>query len=123
MIFRLRILLFLSVFAVSLASALGVDHLGNALADTPKWKTLEKFQRTITHDEFEQLLRGVYCTRGLSDDYIRIDPDAACILTDRDAQTWFRLRFARSERDRRSATHTWRPARSLPKPTKAKPLL
>ncbi len=111
------------MIGLSLASVPGADHLSNALADSPKWKTLEKFQRTITHDEFEQLLRGVYCTRGLSDDYIRIDPDAACILTDRDAQSWFRLRFAKSERDRRSATHTWRPARSLPKATKAKPLL
>ncbi|MFL6588936.1 MAG: hypothetical protein ACJ8M4_02055 [Chthoniobacterales bacterium] len=123
MIFHPRISLFICLTAVSMATGRGADHLSNALADPPKWKTLEKFQRTITHDQFEQLLRDVYCTRGLSDDYIRIDPDAACILTDRDRQTWFKLRFAKSEHDRRPPIHKWRPAQSLPKATKAKPLL
>jgi len=122
-IFRPRIPLLVSLLAVSLVSAPAADHLSNSLADAPKWKTLEKFQRTITHDEFERLLAGVYCTRGLSEDYIRIDQDGACILTDRDAQSWFKLRFAKSERDRRVATRSWRSARSLPKATKAKPLL
>ena len=52
--------------------------------------------------EFEQLLRGVYCTHGISEEFVRVDPDVACILMDRDAQTWFTLRFASSDRDRQS---------------------
>lgn len=101
--------LFLPAFPASAA-----DHLSNPLADPPKWKLLEKYQRTITHDEFERLLRDVYCSHGISDEFIRIDRDFACILVDKDAQTWFTLRFARSERWRRSAARTWRTAQSLP---------
>ncbi|HKP92622.1 MAG TPA: hypothetical protein VJS88_01905 [Chthoniobacterales bacterium] len=105
------------------AAGVAADHLSNPLADAPRWKTLEKFQRTITHDEFERLLRDVYCSRALNEEFIRIDPTAACILMDRDAQTWFTLRFAKSEQSRRSTPHSWRAARSLPRPTKGKPLL
>jgi hypothetical protein len=85
------------------------------LADPPKWKVLEKYQRTITHDEFERLLRDVYATHGISNELIRIDRDFACILMDRDAQTWFTLRFAKDERRRRSVTRDWRTAQSLPR--------
>jgi hypothetical protein len=34
---------------------------------------------------------------------------------DRDAQTWFTLRFAKDERRRRSVAHGWRTARTLPR--------
>ncbi|HVF72876.1 MAG TPA: hypothetical protein VM940_14835 [Chthoniobacterales bacterium] len=122
MIFRPRISLSVGLLVLFAAAAPGADRLSNPLADSPKWKTLEKFQRTITHDDFEKLLRGVYCTRGLSEDLIRVDPDGACILMDRDAQTWFRLRFAKSEKSRRPATHSWRGAGALPEPGKAEPL-
>lgn len=117
MIFRslhLRIFLFLC-----LSSARAVDRLSNPLADPPNWKTLAKFQKTITHDEFERLLNGVYCTHGISEEFIRVDPDAACILMDRDAQTWFTLRFAKTEQERGSVPRRWRPARALPHAKKA----
>ena len=82
--------LFLSLFLfLHSPSARAVDHLSNPLADPPKWKLLEKYQRTITHDEFERLLRTVYCSHGISENFIRLDRDFACILMDRDAQTWF----------------------------------
>ena len=123
MIFRFRRpRLFLSLFLflfVRFPSARAADHLSNPLADPPNWKTLAKFQKTITHDEFEQLLRGVYCTHGISDQFIRVDPDVACILTDRDAQSWFALRFAKDERKRKPAPRNWRPAQSLPRAKKA----
>jgi hypothetical protein len=108
--------LFLFPFLFLLApSATAVDHLSNPLADPPKWKRLEKYQRTITHDEFERLLRTVYCSHGISEDFIRLDRDFACILMDRDAQTWFTLRFAKNEQRRSTAPHPWRTARSLPR--------
>lgn len=113
MIFRLPRFLFLSLFLCS--SALAADHLSNPLADSPNWKALAKFQKTITHDEFEQLLRGVYCPHGINEEFIRVDPDAACILLDRDAQSWFTLRFATSAAARRIFPRTWRPVRSLPR--------
>ena len=114
--FRLGILLFLFFF-VSLfnPSAVAADHLSNPLADPPQWKSLQKYQRTITRDEFERLLRTVYCSQGINDEFIRIDRDFACILMDRDAQTWFTLRFAKDGRRRRLAANPWRSAQSLPR--------
>ena len=97
------------------SSCLAIDLLSNPLADSPQWKRLQKYQRTITHHEFERLLREVYCTHGISDDFIRIEPDFACILMDQHAQTWFTLHFAKKERKRPSVLHTWRAADSLPR--------
>jgi hypothetical protein len=112
-IFRLPLFLFLSLFLCSTAPA--ADHLSNPLADSPNWKSLAKFQKTITHDEFERLLQGVYCTHGISDAFIRVDPKAACILMDRDAETWFTLRFATSDQNRQTPPHAWRAANALPR--------
>ena len=119
MIFRpspLRIFLSICLF---LPASRAADRLSNPLADPPNWKALEKFQKTITRDEFEQALRGVYCTKGISEELIRVDPDVACILTDRDAQTWLALRFAKDERKRAPLRRQWRPASSLPPVKKA----
>jgi hypothetical protein len=117
--FRTRIFLrlFLSLYLflfLQLHPAIAVDHLSNPLAGSPKWKLLEKYQRTITHDEFERLLRTVYGSHGVSEEFIRVERDFACVLMDRDAQTWFTLRFAKDERSQRSATRHWRTAQSLP---------
>jgi hypothetical protein len=102
--------------------ATAADHLSNPLADPPNWKLLEKYQRTITHDEFERLLWNVYCSHGVGDEFIRLDRDFACILKDRDAQTWFTLRFANDERTHRSATRKWQTAQSLPRKRRTSPL-
>jgi len=119
-IFRRRSFLFLFLFlCVSVRAA---DHLSHPLADPPNWKSLQKFQKTITHDEFERLLRGVYCTQGISDEFIRVDEKVACILMDRDAQSWFTLRFAASEEKAVAVPRWWRPARALPKSKKRGPL-
>ena len=120
MIFR-RLYLFLSLCFL-LRPALAADRLSNPIADPPAWKTLAKYQRTITHDEFERLLRGVYCSHGIGDELIRIEPEFACILMDRDAQTWFTLRFAKDERTRKPAAPPWRAAASLPRLKKNKTL-
>jgi hypothetical protein len=88
-------------------AARAADHLSNPLADSPNWKTFSKFQQTITHDEFERLLRQVYCTHGISEDFIRVDSKFACILTDRDAQSWFTLRFADSASSRQPVSRPW----------------
>lgn len=111
--------LFLLLFFLLCSAALAVDHLSNPLADPPNWKALERFQKTITREEFERLLRDVYCTRGTNDAFIRVDAAVACILMDRDAQSWFTLRFAVSEQARRVVPKPWRPARSRPRRGKA----
>ena len=96
------------------SSTRAVDRLSNPLADPPNWKALEKFQNTITREEFEQALQGVYCPQGISEELIRVDPDVACILTDRDAQSWFALRFANGEPKRPPVRRSWRPASAMP---------
>ncbi|PYI92958.1 MAG: hypothetical protein DME97_07875 [Verrucomicrobia bacterium] len=117
MIFRLPLVLAVSLLFCFRARA--ADHLSNPLADSPNWKALAKFQKTITHDEFEQLLRRVYCPHGISEEFIRVDPDAACILLDRDAQSWFTLRFATAGRTRQAPPLGWRAAHALPRRKKA----
>jgi len=108
------ILLFLSLFSFLSRSAIAADHLSNPLADPPSWKVLKRYQRTITHDEFERLLRDVYATQGLSDELIRVDQDFACILMDRDAQTWFTLHFAKGDQKREAEKQSWRRAKPWP---------
>jgi hypothetical protein len=111
--------LFLSLFLSLYSPVFAAEHVSNPLADSPNWKSLTKFQKTITHDEFERLLRGVYCTHGISEEFVRVDADSACILLDRDAQSWLTLRFATSERTRQTPPVGWRAASALPRRKKA----
>ena len=69
---RLFLSLFLCLF-LRPSAATAVDHLSNPLADPPKWKLLEKYQRALTHDEFERLLRDVYVNHGTNDEFIRLE--------------------------------------------------
>ncbi len=78
------------------------------LAAEPDWTALEKYQETITHDEFVRLLREVYCTRGVSESLIRVEPGAAQILRNGETQEWFTLRFAADEASARPAPHHWK---------------
>src|SRR5689334_15822832 len=86
--------------SIVLACLLGVSHTLAAadnlgiLGSKPKWDVLEKYQRTITHDDFGHLINNVYCTHGFVDDLIKIDSDSAQILKNRDAHTFFTLHFA-----------------------------
>src|SRR6266849_967649 len=64
------------------------DNLG-VLGSKPKWEVLENYQGTITHDEFAHLINDVYCTHGFAPDLIKIDNDAAQILTNRESHNIF----------------------------------
>ncbi len=92
------------------------------LAPSPDWPSLEQYQETITHDEFTALLREVYCARGLSPEILRIDSDTAQMLINKDAQSWFTLRFAKDLAARKPITRMWRRAKSLPQPKRSKTL-
>ena len=74
------------------------DNLG-ILGAHPRWNVLEKYQETITHDEFARLIDTVYCTHGFAADLITMDEKSARILTNRDAQKFFTLRFAQADSD------------------------
>jgi len=101
--------------------ALAKENLG-VLGSPPRWNVLEKYQETITRDDFTRLVQNVYCTHGLADDLIRIDNDSARILKNRESQSFFTLRFASDESTQKRIPRLWRPAKSLPPAKPEKPL-
>jgi len=114
--------LFLLVsFAIFLADTRAADNLG-VLGAHPQWSVLEKYQETITHEEFSRLINSVYCTHGFAPDLIEIDEKTARLLMNREAQTFFTLRFAENDAERRPVPRLWRPAQSLQSAKPEKPL-
>ena len=112
------LLVFLPIFH---GGARAADNLG-VLGDQPRWAVLEKYQQTITHDEFSRLIQNVYCTHGFAPDLIEINEKTARLLINRAAQTFFTLRFAENDAERRPVPRLWRPAKSLPSAKPEKPL-
>jgi hypothetical protein len=82
------------------------DNLG-VLGSKPKWDVLEQYQETITRDEFSQLIQNVYCTHGLAPDLIEVNTDTARILTNRESQKFFTLRFAKNDISRNPVPRLW----------------
>ena len=112
------LLVFLPIFPGGTRAA---DNLG-VLGDHPRWAVLEKYQKTITHDEFSRLIQNVYCTHGFASDLIEINEKTARLLMNREAQTFFTLRFAENDAERKPVPRLWRPAKSLPSAKPEKPL-
>ena len=97
------------------------DNLG-VLGSKPKWDVLEHYQETITKVEFSQLIQNVYCTHGLAPDLIEVNADTARILTNREPQEFFTLRFAKNDSSRNPVPRLWHPAKFLPPAKADKPL-
>lgn len=116
-----RTLFAIVALSLSIFSPTGhaADNLG-ILGAHPRWNVLEKYQETITHDEFARLIDNVYCTHGFAPDLIAINDKDARILTNRDARKFFTLRFAKDKASAEQVPRLWQPAKSLPpvKPTK-----
>jgi len=115
----------LGLLALSLSILSGnsqaADNLG-ILGSHPKWAVLEKYQETLTHDEFSRLIQDVYCTHGFAQDLIEINENTARILINRKAQKFFTLRFAENDASCNPVPHLWRAAKSLPPAKPEKPL-
>ena len=120
----------LSFFFLSVPTAYAVEEELPAqsvaqlstLGRKPNWGELERYQRTITHDEFVRLLKQVYATRGYPAELIRIDPDSARILIEKQTQEYFVLHFAKSEAERLPDPHGWKMIGGLQKQPEDKPL-
>jgi N-acetylmuramoyl-L-alanine amidase len=97
------------------------DNLG-VLGSKPKWAVLEHYQETITQDDFSRLIQNVYGTHGLAPDLIEVNTDTARILTNRESQKFFTLRFAKNDPSRSPVPRLWHPAKSLPHAKADKPL-
>jgi N-acetylmuramoyl-L-alanine amidase len=112
------VLAFVSIFG----AAIRADNLG-ILGAHPRWTVLERYQGTITHDEFSRLIHDVYCTHGFAPDLIEINEKTARLLVNRDSQKFFTLQFAENAAARKPVPRLWRPAKSLPAARPDKPLL
>jgi hypothetical protein len=112
------LLVFLPIFPGGTRAA---DNLG-VLGEHPRWAVLEKYQQTITRDEFSRLIQNVYCTHGFAPDLFEINEKTARLLMNREAQTFFTLEFAENDAERRPVPRLWRPAKSLPSAKPEKPL-
>ncbi len=105
--------------------ALQAEDNVSVLGSKPKWSVLEKYQETITHDEFAHLINDVYCTHGFARDLIEINEKTTRVLVNRETQKFFTLRFAENPATagRKPVPGLWRPAKILPPVKPEKPLL
>src|SRR5213594_2707472 len=119
-VFRASSILFPAIFPTALQAEDNVSVLGSK----PKWSVLEKYQETITHDEFARLIQDVYCTHGFASNLIEVSAKTAHVLMNRETQKFFTLRFADNPATarRQPVPRLWRPARSLPPVRPEKPL-
>ena len=91
----------------------GAENL-SPLGTSPNWDSLERYQETITHDDFVRLLESVYCPNGASSAVIKVEPLFARITTDKATDAHFTLRFAKSESTRRPRARAWATPQTLP---------
>ncbi|MBJ7327224.1 MAG: hypothetical protein JHC52_07755, partial [Chthoniobacterales bacterium] len=98
----------LLVLAVSLASAQRLTPL----ATQPDWSSLEKFQGTITKEEFTSLLTQVYAPRGASNRYFTIKDDGVEVVTS-PGKPPFRLQFATEATGAKPVPRYWHKGSSL----------
>jgi N-acetylmuramoyl-L-alanine amidase len=82
------------------------------LATPPDWSSLDRFQRTITKDEFTRLLTQIYAPRDAWREYFTITDDHVEVVTS-PGQSRFRLEFAPDPASAEPIPRYWNPARSL----------
>ena len=92
------------------------------LALPPDWKSLAKFQNTITRDEFERLLTTVFTTGEAWRNFIQITEKEALIQTDAPSpDDIFLLQFARAE-STKLTPRLWKTTSELPPAAQDRPL-
>jgi hypothetical protein len=106
--------------AGTLCLVLSSSLLGPCLSDPvtplslqPDWSQIQKFQKTITHDQFVRLLETVYAPNHAADQWIKVEPDHAEIRTEGDQ--WLALKFAPDDRSRRRVPGYWETPSRLPR--------
>jgi hypothetical protein len=94
----------------------------STLGRKPDWSELDKYQATITHDEFNHLLHDVYAPHGYDADLIHVGPEEARVVKHNGAPEESVLHFAKTEADRLPLDRTWTPPAKLPRITGGAPL-
>lgn len=104
---------FVRAAAVILLLASGADAQRlSPLAPKPDWSSLDKFQRTITKDEFTRLLTRVYAPRDAWREFFTIADDHVTVVTT-PGQPPFRLDFAPDQASAKPIPRYWQPRNSL----------
>jgi N-acetylmuramoyl-L-alanine amidase len=117
----LKILLVLpALLAMTLAAAAHAQRL-SPLAPRPDWRDLDKYQESITRDDFRHLLEAVYAPHGAWKADISIGTASASIRTSAGAPPYV-LRFAPSAGSARPAAHYWRQKAAIATRPGPKPL-
>lgn len=82
------------------------------LATKPDWSSLDKFQGTITKEEFTRLLTEVFAPRDAWQDFFTIAEDHATVMTS-PGRPPFRLDFAPDAASAKTIPRYWHPNRPL----------
>jgi hypothetical protein len=94
---------FFALCAFGLIPFVCVAQRVTPLSEPPKWERLDRFQETITHDEFVALLDSVYAPDHGA--WIQIAPKEVTIFEN--AASCYVLRFAESAERRRPVPRYW----------------
>ncbi len=103
------------------AASLFADNL-SPLGATPDWSTLDRFQESITRDDFTRLINEVYCTHGIPPDVFTIGAESVQVLANKESQAYWTLRFAKDEASRKPISRSWMTGETLPPQKPDKPL-
>ena len=105
-----RVLALLS-FALAVAPLATFSQRLTPLSQAPNWDQLNRFQETMTHDEFVSLLESVYAPNGAAAQWISVSPAEAVIQED--ASNHFVLRFAPNLQLRKPVPRYWASVRQF----------
>ena len=97
-------------------------QLLSPLAPKPNWAELDRFQETMTREEFGKLLDQVYAPGAAVKDLIELQPAAAVIKTSVTPPATWTLRFAGKPEEAKPAPRTWRTAAQMGAAPEGKPL-
>src|SRR5262249_12705763 len=79
------------------------------LAPRPAWSELDRYQQTMTRDEFAGLLQTIYVPGGGWEPFITVGQDRARIVKDsKRPDEFFELRFATATKHARAKSGFWR---------------
>lgn len=82
------------------------------LASAPNWSLLDKFQRTITREEFTRLLTNIYAPNNAWQEFFEILPDHVSVQTSAGHPN-YRLEFATDGASTKPVPRYWRSRPSL----------
>ena len=116
----LRLLLFAVVVCLVIGPA-RAQRL-SPLADKPDWPQLERFQETITREDFQRLLDTVYAPGGAAQGLIEVGEEDAIIKTTLAPPGEMRVRFAKDAASAKPSPRFWKPAAAFGPAPDGKPL-